>query len=83
RAGGPPARLLTTPRPTARNRTAPPPRTPRCITDVTVRLLHGTELSGVPPHQRSARVLDVLAQAQAAVAHPPRTPDHHETQVLT
>ncbi|MEU9605990.1 NAD(P)H oxidoreductase [Streptomyces sp. NPDC048057] len=57
------------------------------ITDATVRLLHGTELSGVPPHQRSAGVLDVLAQAEAAVSRTasaaPRTPADHETQVLT
>lgn len=63
------------------------------IADATVRLLHGTELSGVPPHQRSARALDVLAQAEAAVSHALSTarapsaaidtPDDHELQVLT
>ncbi|QDY81462.1 NAD(P)H oxidoreductase [Streptomyces qinzhouensis] len=37
------------------------------IEDATVHLLHDTELSGVPAHQRPARVLALLAQAETAV----------------
>ncbi|MEW1548760.1 NAD(P)H oxidoreductase [Streptomyces tsukubensis] len=37
------------------------------IEDTTVHLVHGTELSGIPAHQRPAHVLGLLAQAEAAV----------------
>ncbi|MFE3095404.1 NAD(P)H oxidoreductase [Streptomyces sp. NPDC059248] len=37
------------------------------IDDATVRLLHGTELSGIPPHRRPARVQELLTEAEAAV----------------
>ncbi|MGV9316608.1 NAD(P)H oxidoreductase [Streptomyces sp. NPDC003691] len=58
------------------------------IEDATVRLLYGTELSGVPAHRRPAHVLALLDRAEAAVlpgpaapAGPPARPRHHGTKV--
>ncbi|MEU5163161.1 NAD(P)H oxidoreductase [Streptomyces sp. NPDC020875] len=56
------------------------------IADARVRLLHDTELSGIAPHRRPARVQELLTEAEAAVlpgrpAAAPPVPDHYGTKV--